>query len=358
MKKFLFAISSLAVAGTVWAAASDMKMVTYFPVPYMSYYDLNVSGTCDVGVLGCQLNTGALNVTKKDAVTSGYQDETFNTGTINLKQGTLNLDKGATSAVTFVSNGTGSYFNTGNNTSAGGTGDIQFTGNVSLSTHNVASVEVTQKVDNLILKDSAFPACNSNMTWVTATINNGSGVFLQCGSAESICNNTDSQRQQVSACCTQAGYRWNSSSTPHCYQTCSGKDWSGSPSLQSYSEEGSVSSGVHWLRTTKPWNEVLQLMLALPGVSGFCSGASSGRVSGSPDVRDNLSDCSVLVSTSSSASSQTCGFLYEMGTDAPDDYSEETTRSYIVGSATCSSSTTSWTCSSANRCGSEIGTCS
>ena len=50
MKKFTLALAALVLVGPAFAA-NTIKMVSYFPIPYASYSDIAVDGTCDVGLL-------------------------------------------------------------------------------------------------------------------------------------------------------------------------------------------------------------------------------------------------------------------------------------------------------------------
>ena len=51
MKKTMWIVLGLFMSSVcVWAASSDIKMVTYFPTPYMIYQDVQVSGPADIGV--------------------------------------------------------------------------------------------------------------------------------------------------------------------------------------------------------------------------------------------------------------------------------------------------------------------
>lgn len=57
MKSLSWAVLGLLMAAPSFAADNNIKMVTYFPVPYAAYGDLGVTGTCDVGLMGqCKFN--------------------------------------------------------------------------------------------------------------------------------------------------------------------------------------------------------------------------------------------------------------------------------------------------------------
>ncbi len=182
MKKFFaFILVALMVAPAF--AADTIKMVTYFPVPYASYGDLGVSGTCDVGLLGsCNLDAGnGLNIFK-----AASDSRALNTGSLIVRDGVLNLNS-------TLSN---SYVNTTSlQVGSGlGIGSLSFkhdlnVGSVGSSTVQSLEARNVAYMDSLKMFGEAFPVCaadGNEISWQNLTFNGQSGVFLVCGEGEEI----------------------------------------------------------------------------------------------------------------------------------------------------------------------------
>ena len=74
-------------------AADNIKMVTYFPVPYLAYNELGVVGTCDLGLMGtCGLDAGKYLSVRPNA---GVAQSGLNRGVLALKGSELDLQSTA-----------------------------------------------------------------------------------------------------------------------------------------------------------------------------------------------------------------------------------------------------------------------
>ncbi|MBR3603247.1 MAG: hypothetical protein IKL48_00925 [Elusimicrobiaceae bacterium] len=178
-------------AVSVWAAGSNIKMVSYFPVPYVSYSDLKVSNTCDVGLgNSCTLNATSLKV---QSTTTATANAALNTGTVLVKEGNLELYSPNTADSVL----SGTALNVGNGSN---------TGNARLSVWGNLTVNGTflngNTVTNLISSNTAtinslqlqggtegasyltFPTCDATdnkISWANLTIDGKNGVYLVCG---------------------------------------------------------------------------------------------------------------------------------------------------------------------------------
>ena len=95
MKSLSWAVLGLLMAAPSFAADNNIKMVTYFPVPYAAYGDLGVTGTCDVGLMGqCKLDAGK----SLTAAKASSDSRALNTGSIIVRKGTLGLSPLSSSA--------------------------------------------------------------------------------------------------------------------------------------------------------------------------------------------------------------------------------------------------------------------
>ena len=94
MKKlvFFFVIFLLTAGAFAQSNQKTIKMVTYFPVPYIIYKHLDVYGRCDVGILDtCNMSVGKDVVVAPFNVVTG-RDSRLNTGKILVQRGNLQLD--------------------------------------------------------------------------------------------------------------------------------------------------------------------------------------------------------------------------------------------------------------------------
>lgn len=180
MKKFLFALCALALALPVAAAdANNIKMVTYFPVPYAAYGDLGVTGTCDVGLMGqCALDAGeGLKVAKASS-----DSRALNTGSIIVRKGTLGLTPQTSVAL-------GIQLTAGSGT---GTGVLEFSHDLAVTSINSSRLAKARAMNeaqmtSLNMYGHAFPKCDESgneISWKKLTLGKKSGVFLVCGAGE------------------------------------------------------------------------------------------------------------------------------------------------------------------------------
>lgn len=197
MKKFLFALCALALALPVAAAdANNIKMVTYFPVPYAAYGDLGVTGTCDVGLMGqCALDAGeGLTVAK-----AASDSRALNTGSIIVRKGTLGLTPQTSVAL-------GTQLTAGSGT---GTGVLEFSHDLAVTSINSSRLAKARAMNeaqmtSLNMYGHAFPKCDESgneISWKKLTLGKKSGVFLVCGTPDKIEN----------PCTSDARTYWNAS---------------------------------------------------------------------------------------------------------------------------------------------------
>ena len=198
MKKFLLIVGLVVVSVGAYGS-SGMKIVTTFPEPYGSYYELNVAGTCDIGLLGssCSLEAGkGLRVT----AISG-DDREMNTGSLIVKSGELDLNSSGEDSKWTVPllqvGGTGSS----------SLGQLKFRHDLTAGDINgedsVYTVEAQNEANLSSLKmfGEKFPRCGADdneIRWQKLKVNDEEGVFLVCGSGgetievnEDCCSITD-----------------------------------------------------------------------------------------------------------------------------------------------------------------------
>lgn len=178
-------------AVSVWAAGSNIKMVSYFPVPYVSYSDLKVSNTCDVGLgNSCTLNATSLVV---QSTTTATANAALNTGTVLVKEGNLELfsPNTADSALS------GTALNVGNGSNAGNArlsvgGNLTVDGTflhentvTNLTSTNLATIQSLQLQGGTEgASYLTFPTCDATdnkISWANLTIDGKNGVYLVCG---------------------------------------------------------------------------------------------------------------------------------------------------------------------------------
>ena len=224
MKTTLFLFTILLAPLFVFAAnANKMTMVTYFPVKYVAYSQVDVMKQMDVGLTSaCQMNLGCT------------ADEGFNTGKslrvnnlLNIAGGNLELNDAP------AIEGSTARIGSGN-----GVGDFDFETNLRVGNYKQG---YTLQADNMYLSELnlfgyKFPACSGEtMSWQKLKLKNKEEVYLVCGDAEQVaCTPTNNGKTTYTASCPsgqsgQITYTWNSTSckydetsnTCRTVQTCS-----------------------------------------------------------------------------------------------------------------------------------------
>lgn len=219
MNKWLWAVCAVWFAPAFCAGQNNnVRMVTYFPVPYAAYNSLDVSGNCDVGLAGsCSLKSGGeFTVKNKMNVLSGAL--TLNGG--NIRGNTLNAGSGSSTAaqITF-----------------GNTLDVNKVPN---PIHILESEGQTTISGNLKLKGAdnkyhVFPACDAEghqIVWRQLQDSNGSKIYLTCGGGACVneaqqkdrCENHERStwRHETCTCDCPDGQHW-SEETGQCETNCS-----------------------------------------------------------------------------------------------------------------------------------------
>lgn len=277
MKKFLFALLGLVFAAP-FAMADNIKMVTYFPVPYASYGDLSVSGTCDVGLLNnCSLDAGEkLNVYKLSS-----DGRVLNTGSLIANSGKLDLNSSASSSqintTSLVSH------NPGGQTAS--TGVLEFSHDLTIDTikgATIQSAEATNRadMDALYLFGSShrFPTCDGTghkMSWQKLTVDGKSGVFLVCGEGtkpEETCEQNPNQKK----CCTGSNPYWNGSSCIRKCSTAGNSQWKRQFSNWYWGKLGSYTSSLSTTGGDCPDEEgSFDKVINKSGISRVCDSGTS-----------------------------------------------------------------------------------
>ena len=179
MKSLSWAVLGLLMAAPSFAADNNIKMVTYFPVPYAAYGDLGVTGTCDVGLMGqCKLDAGEGLTVAKGASDS----RALNTGSIIVRKGTLGLTPASSVAA-------GTSITAG---SAIGTGILEFSHDLAVTSINSSRLAKARamneaQMNSLNMYGNVFPKCDESgnkISWKKLTMGKKSGVFLVCGTGE------------------------------------------------------------------------------------------------------------------------------------------------------------------------------
>ena len=208
MKKIFAGITALFLANLAIAAgANKMTMVTYFPVKYVAYSQVDVTKQMDVGLTSaCQMNLGC------------SADDGFDTGKslrvnnlLKVAGGKLELND----APAIVGNT--AFIGSGN-----GTADFDFETNLRIGNYKQG---YTLQTDNMYLSELnlfgyKFPACSgSTMSWQKLKLKNTEEVYLACGEPEKIpfngcsaCSSYDENSTEyencvlnnVSSCCQYA----------------------------------------------------------------------------------------------------------------------------------------------------------
>ena len=216
MKKLILMLLLLSPV-CIWA--DNMSMVTYFPVPYVTYQNLNVQqdsnkgGMANLGIFGQQFNlTVDRNIEVKGNVDLGNSNIRLGQDmTIAVQKFYAGTQSGYTSKPTYMS----------------------FPHNVSVAGVNLcSSCTLTIKADQLSTvlkklnmettaknKKIEFPASSCNekyMHWTDLEMDGSRGLFLTCGNGvEPDCTQNPNQAK----CCIATGVSWNGSS---CVKSCTG----------------------------------------------------------------------------------------------------------------------------------------
>ncbi|WP_428055692.1 hypothetical protein [Candidatus Avelusimicrobium fimicolum] len=224
MKKTLFLFTILLAPLSVFAAnANKMTMVTYFPVKYVAYSQVDVMKQMDVGLTSaCQMNLGCTS------------EEGFNTGKSLRVNNLLNIAGGKLD----LNDAPAIEGNTARIGSGNGVSDFDFETNLRVGNYKQG---YTMQTDNMYLSELnlfgyKFPACSGEtMSWQKLKLKNKEEVYLVCGEAEQgACTPTNNGKTTYTASCPsgqsgQITYTWNSTSckydetsnTCRTVQTCS-----------------------------------------------------------------------------------------------------------------------------------------
>ncbi|WP_428077226.1 hypothetical protein [Candidatus Avelusimicrobium fimicolum] len=173
MKKLLIGLCFLCASTPSMAAgANKMTMVTYFPVKYVAYSQVDVMKQMDVGLTSaCQMNLGC------------SADEGFNTGKslrvnnlLKIAGGKLELNDAP------AIEGSTARIGSGN-----GTADFDFKTSLRVGNYKQG---YTLQADNMYLNELnlfgyKFPKCEGEtMSWQKLKLKNKEEVYLVCGEAE------------------------------------------------------------------------------------------------------------------------------------------------------------------------------
>ncbi|WP_428071908.1 hypothetical protein, partial [Candidatus Avelusimicrobium alvi] len=221
-KRIFIALSLLCVPLLAFSE-NKIKMVTYFPVPYVAYSKINASKQLDIGLTSaCEMNlgcseSGALGIRPLQATT------------VNLNRGKLDLNTASAVKSTNVTLGSGS-----------GEANIDFATNLRIGTlNNGYSLEAADMtVDELKLFAShmksggeKFPSCAATgasgapqVSWQKVKLKKAEEVYLVCGNPqESVCNPPSGEATSQSC---PSGYTGTQTRTWN-YSTCSWNAWQG-----------------------------------------------------------------------------------------------------------------------------------
>lgn len=197
MRKILFGF--LFLLGPLCVSAANIKMITFFPVPYASYSNLDVSKKLDVGVMSCAMN---LSCPDNNYALSVYEDgasgsSVLKKGYLRVTAGKLDLNAAASTAKAVTNTMTvGAWSGTG--------GELKFKESLRIGTQmnagqSLQAVNEGNTVTALALFPGSitnnFPACEGvegapEVSWQRLEIgasNNqaANDVFLVCGKPKS-----------------------------------------------------------------------------------------------------------------------------------------------------------------------------
>ena len=257
MKKFIWVVSCLFFAVHGWAA-NNIKMVSYFPIPYASYSDLKVEGVCDLGLLGkCEMKAGSLTVDSADPAQTAKMQ--VNSGTLKLDPAVGTTPKIAADFL-YVGNvedlSTASWFNVEDYLSI----SDKFLDQDKIK--GLSATEATLRQVALRGKDGAFldiPSCaatDNEINWKNLTIDGRQGVYLVCGESEArecdVSYQEDRHCEDPLGAYTESGF-WNSST---CSCTC--------PSGYSLDQDGECVSNSRCSRYTSSEINILSHNCGVP----------------------------------------------------------------------------------------------
>ena len=210
MKKLLIGLCFLCASTPSMAAgANKMTMVTYFPVKYVAYSQVDVMKQMDVGLTSaCQMNLGC------------SADEGFNTGKslrvnnlLKIAGGKLELNDAP------AIEGSTARIGSGN-----GTADFDFKTSLRVGNYKQG---YTLQADNMYLNELnlfgyKFPKCEGEtMSWQKLKLKNKEEVYLVCGEAEQGTCEPPADEPTEKPCDYGTGTQtrtWN-------YETCQWNDW-------------------------------------------------------------------------------------------------------------------------------------
>ncbi|WP_428057425.1 hypothetical protein [Candidatus Avelusimicrobium fimicolum] len=210
MKKLLIGLCFLCASTPSMAAgANKMTMVTYFPVKYVAYSQVDVMKQMDVGLTSaCQMNLGC------------SADEGFNTGKslrvnnlLKIAGGKLELNDAP------AIEGSTARIGSGN-----GVSDFDFKTSLRVGNYKQG---YTLQADNMYLSELnlfgyKFPKCEGEtMSWQKLKLKNKEEVYLVCGEAEQGTCEPPADEPTKRACVVGTGTEtrtWN-------YETCQWNDW-------------------------------------------------------------------------------------------------------------------------------------
>lgn len=184
-KKLLLLLMFFAVAPICAAQSKNtMKMVTYFPIPYVAYDTVEANDVIDVGGLNkCVMNIskGSSNLAGSDCSLYLYGDangEDITRGLLNVSAGKLDLNSSVPNARIVskkVMIGTdmdeqGGWLDIGVPTGKDSTFNALYIGSLASAANSfrVTSLENAATVDSFHMFDEIendFPACNGTVTW-------------------------------------------------------------------------------------------------------------------------------------------------------------------------------------------------
>ena len=216
MKKLLIGLCFLCASTPSMAAgANKMTMVTYFPVKYVAYSQVDVMKQMDVGLTSaCQMNLGC------------SADEGFNTGKslrvnnlLKIAGGKLELNDAP------AIEGSTAHIGSGN-----GVSDFDFKTSLRVGNYKQG---YTMQTDNMYLSELnlfgyKFPACSGEtMSWQKLKLKNKEEVYLVCGEVEQGSDTCDMTSRDVlyrAQCCEMGAHNpnWKKGiwSTDTCSCTC------------------------------------------------------------------------------------------------------------------------------------------